>query len=87
VPEAERDRWHRLDREPDAATLTELAWVACDGRRTVDEIARLVWLETGHYRPEAIAEFFAAASNLGLCARPDATEETCSPDAPGTASR
>ena len=31
-----------------------------------DEIARLVWLETGRHEPDFIAEFFARTASLGL---------------------
>ena len=43
----------------DGPLLCDLAWYACDGTRRVDEITRLVWLETGRHEPDFIAEFFA----------------------------
>jgi hypothetical protein len=70
--------WHRLPRETreqwrareeavaEGATLADLAWYACDGERTIEEIAQLVWRETGRHEPDFIAEFFALTAALGL---------------------
>ena len=71
----------------DAATLTDLAWYACDGQRTVDEIAQLVWRETGRHEPAFVAEFFALTTALGLSTTSDSEETACSPRAPDTATR
>ena len=61
---AERERWRRIDRGE--RPVLELAWFACDGRRTIGEIAALVWTECGEYAPEEIAEFFDLAERLRL---------------------
>jgi hypothetical protein len=64
---ADREGWWRLEKDaPEDAPLFDLAWFACDGRRTLDEIARLVWIECGHYEPDALAEFFTYTERLGL---------------------
>ena len=86
-----RERWRaREEGTADAAMLTDLAWYACDGRRTLDEIARLVWLETGRDEPELIADWFALTEALGLSDRADRAareEATWSRVAPDTAGR
>lgn len=88
LPRARRDAWEaRMEGVEDAQTLTDLAWYACDGARTVDEIARLVWLETGHDVPEFVAEFFALTEALGLSAAGADEEAPCSSAAPDTATR
>jgi aminopeptidase YwaD len=64
----ERERFRRFEAAFPGGTLAlELAWFACDGRRTVGEIARLVWLETGGpapVAPERLAEFFGWTARL-----------------------
>jgi len=63
----ERERMRAFDaRVPGGATTLEVAWYACDGRRAVDEIARLVWLETGHHAPQELREFFEWTARLGI---------------------
>jgi hypothetical protein len=65
----QQEAWRALkSRVPES--VFELAWFACDGRRSVAEIARLVWIESGHWEPEAVAEFFAHACDLGLASAP-----------------
>ena len=84
----ERERWHAGEVDVTGGQLLgELAWYACDGRRAVEEIARLVWLETGRHEPDAIAEFFARTASLGLSDWSGAEEVTCNPVAPDTATR
>jgi len=72
---------------PDGRTLADLAWYACDGRRTMGEIARLVWLETGRDEPAFIDAFFALTESLGLSERASSEEAACRPVAPDTATR
>jgi hypothetical protein len=61
-----RERYRRFEAEAPGGTLAlDLAWYACDGRRTLDEIAQLVWLETGIHAPHAVAEFFDWTARLG----------------------
>lgn len=82
LPEQERERWHRLDHSSaNAEVLAELAWFCCDGRRTIDDIAREVWLETGWHEPETIETFFDAAERAGLCrpSTPDADSADVDP--------
>ncbi len=76
LDEADRDGWRRLDATiAGGGTTLELAWYACDGRRTLEEIAHLVWLETGERVAPAgdggskpsLQEFFERAAALGLC--------------------
>jgi hypothetical protein len=63
----EREGWLAREREvADAGTLADLAWYACDGARTVGEIARLVWIESGRDEPAFIADFFDFTRRLGL---------------------
>jgi hypothetical protein len=62
----ERERFRRLEAgTPDGTLVLDLAWSACDGARTIDEIAHLVWLETGNHVPGRIAEFFEWTARLG----------------------
>ncbi len=50
----------------DPIHLFELSWFVADGRRSLDDIARLVWIETGRFEPAAIEAFFAWTTRLGL---------------------
>ena len=85
LPRSTRERWRRLD-AGDGLTLAELAWYACDGRRSPDEIAHLIWLETGRRDREFVERFFALASELDLVAR-EPTEAAWNTRARGTGSR
>ena len=69
----EREAWrrHELDM-PDGELLADLGWMACDGARTLREIARLVWLETGHEATGFLAGWFGWAARLGLADAPPA---------------
>jgi len=81
-----RERWRaREEGIADGPLLADLAWFACDGLRTVDEIAHLVWLETGRHEPEFIDRFFDLTATLDLST--DVEEAACSPSAPDTATR
>jgi hypothetical protein len=72
LPGAAREAWRAREEEmPQGALLTELAWYACDGQRTVAEIARMVWRETGRYEPGFVAEFFALTAALGISGAAD----------------
>ncbi len=63
----DRERWRRLEeRIPGGSTLFDLAWFACDGRRSIQDIEHLVWIETGWHEAEAIREFFDLTSRLNL---------------------
>lgn len=63
---AAQDAWReREESTADGLLIGEIAWAACDGRRTIDEIAHLVWLETGHRAPEFVAAFFDWTGSLG----------------------
>lgn len=65
----ERERFRHFEAQAPGGTLTlDLAWFACDGRRTLEEIARLVGLEIATPQadvPQAIAEFFEWTARLG----------------------
>ncbi len=72
-----RDAWRSDEAHiPGGTTTLELAWYACDGIRTLDEIAHLVWLESGVEVPTVgqeggapgLREFFDRAASLELCA-------------------
>jgi hypothetical protein len=64
---SEREEFRRFEAGvPGGPTLLEVAWYACDGRRTLDEVAHLVWLETGHHLPGTLERFLAWAVRLGL---------------------
>jgi hypothetical protein len=66
LPAAERDAWRRLESGPDSlAGAFELAWFACDGRRTLDEISALVTDENGRDVGAAIGRFFGWTERLG----------------------
>jgi hypothetical protein len=72
LPLAAREAWRAREEEmPQGALLTELAWYACDGQRTVEQIAHLVWLETGRYEAGFVAEFFAFTAALGISGAAD----------------
>jgi hypothetical protein len=67
LPRVEREAWRRLELDtPEGELLADLGWAACDGHRTLAEIAGLVWLETGRAAIDLLAESFSHASRLGL---------------------
>ena len=62
--------WRALERSiPEASTVLDLAWFACDGQRTVAEIAALVRLETGHDSLAPLIDFFRMTERLGITTR------------------
>ncbi|MBI3540065.1 MAG: hypothetical protein HY076_07310, partial [Candidatus Eisenbacteria bacterium] len=86
LPRERREAWEeRMAQVADAQTIADLAWYACDGARALDEIIRLVALETGRDEADFIAEFFALTTALGLSEMRE--EAACSPAAPDTATR
>jgi hypothetical protein len=74
LPPEGRAAWSRMESAiPGGRTTLELAWVASDGNRTLEEIAHLVWLESGaRVKPEGseaepgLGELFARLAELGL---------------------
>ena len=63
---ADRETWQALEAAtPNGLLIGEIAWAACDGRRTIDEVARLVWLETGQSVPEFVTSLFEWTERLG----------------------
>jgi hypothetical protein len=67
LPRETREGWrHREAGIGDGLALAEIAWYACDGTRTVDDIAALVWLESGRHEPAFVDELFALTARLGL---------------------
>ena len=61
-----RERYRRFEAQtPGGALVLDLAWYACNGRRTLEEIAHLVWLESGTLAPPVVAEFFEWTARLG----------------------
>ncbi len=74
LPRAEREAWRRLELDmPDGEAIADLGWMACDGERTLREIARLVWLETGRDAIGYLAAWFGWAARLGLADPPPHT--------------
>ncbi len=66
LPEPYAGRWRALSQdEREANTLTTLALYWADGRRTVDEIATCVALETGRAEPELIRQYFELLAEAG----------------------
>jgi hypothetical protein len=87
MPLERREHCRQLEREtPDAHILADVGWSACDGRRTLEEIAHLVELETGRAAGDFLQSFFDLTSRLGIS---DWTQEeaACSPSEPHTAGR
>jgi aminopeptidase YwaD len=79
--EEERQSWRDLESAtPAASTFFDLAWFACNGRRTIGDIADLVALETGVRSVETLERFFTITGRLGI----SAWEEACSTSAPAT---
>jgi hypothetical protein len=67
LPLEARESWRRRELEtPDAFLVSELSWLACDGTRTIAEIERMVWLETGARGEGFVAAFFDLAARLGI---------------------
>ncbi|MBI1798119.1 MAG: DUF4910 domain-containing protein [Candidatus Eisenbacteria bacterium] len=68
LPRSQRERWRALESGAASfAPLLDLAWMACDGVRSLGEIADLVWLESGRRAEVEIGEFFEWTCALGLC--------------------
>jgi hypothetical protein len=87
LPAADREAWRRLERtRPELATAFDLAWFACDGRRTIAEIGHLVELETGGADPSALRSFFEWTEKLGITTW-EAEETECSTSARATDGR
>jgi hypothetical protein len=84
---AERERWRSLETGVAEPPLLDLAWFACDGRRTIGEIARLVWIECGRYAPRQIEEFFGLTERLGLSDGSGSEEESWSSSGRATDTR
>ncbi len=83
----EQHAWRSLERDtPDAHLLCDVAWFACDGRRSLDEIVRIVRLETGREAGAFLERFFEVASRMGMCDWAG-EGEPCKSDAPITALR
>jgi hypothetical protein len=69
-----RAAWSRLEGAlPGGRTTMELAWSACDGARTLEELAHLVWLESGaavtalgNVAEPGLDELFERACEIGL---------------------
>ena len=88
LPFEAREAWRRRElATPDAGLLSELAWLACDGRRSIDEIRHLVWLETGIEARDHIESFFELTARLGLSDWIPEEEAACNPSAPDMAGR
>jgi hypothetical protein len=67
MPRSRRERWRALESGlADGLSVAELAWYACDGQRSLEDITDLVALETGRREPEFLEEFFELTSELGL---------------------
>ena len=63
----EREAWRRIElATADAALLGDLAWQACDGTRSIEEISELVRLETGRNAHRLVIELFDLTARLGL---------------------
>ncbi|NOT34105.1 MAG: DUF4910 domain-containing protein [Candidatus Eisenbacteria bacterium] len=75
LPAFEREAWLADEaRTPNAHLHAELAWMACDGFRNVEEIADLVWLETGQRSDVFIERFFDRLERLELARSLDPSE-------------
>ena len=62
-----REAWLAAEAAGEAlSSFHELAWSLADGRRTLDAIEQLVWLETGRQVPGALKRFFGWTAALGL---------------------
>lgn len=95
LDQASREALERLlARLPGGRATLDVAWAACDGRRTLDEIARLVAIETGCVLPAgpdapdasmSWHDVFEWLERLGLTSRSPETEIRWSLDAPDTA--
>ena len=68
LSESVRDAWRDAGARAaiELAPLHELAWSLADGRRTLAEIERLVWLETGRKAGPAFGRFFEWTTALEL---------------------
>jgi hypothetical protein len=73
LPGEERERWRAAEHAaPGGRLVFELAWIACDGARDLDQIFALIVTETGTAagRQESlaasVAEFFTLAVRLGI---------------------
>ena len=64
----EQEAWRRLEaRTPGGGGTLDLAWAAAGaGEGSLDDIARRVWLETGHDVAGSVAALFELTGRLGL---------------------
>jgi hypothetical protein len=93
----EREQLHAfLARVPGGRVTLDIAWAACDGRRSIDEIAHLTWLETGtrlsisdegEGSSAPLFEFFRWTDRLGLTSWNPAAEMTWQLDPRDAAAR
>lgn len=66
LPEPYAGQWRAMSRDKrEADTLATLALYWADGRRTLDEIATCVALETGHAEPDLIRQYFELLAEAG----------------------
>jgi len=64
LDQAAREAWRGTEtRHPEP--LFDLAWFACNGSRTLRDIARLLWIETGRHEPEGVEALFEWTARLG----------------------
>jgi len=96
LPREAREAFLRFEASvPGGSAALDVAWFACDGRRTVDEIARLVWLECGvalgadraASGGPGLSEFFEWTSRLGVSEWVTGEEGAWSSSTPDTATR
>jgi len=88
LPREQREGWRRREAAiGDGLALAEVAWYACDGTRTLDDIATLVWLESGRHEPAFVEELFQLTARLGLSEWATAAATSRDPDVPSTAGR
>ena len=63
----DREAFRRFDQSVGGpAPLLDLAWFTADGKRSVEDIAQLVWAETGRWEPETLSTWFQWAERLGI---------------------
>jgi hypothetical protein len=87
-PRQREDLRALLERLPGGRLSVDLAWMNCNGQRSLDEISWFIWLETGANVPveaenaPSLSELFRWTTRLGLTSFRHDVKESWTPRTP-----